>query len=147
MCCWSSVVVTNDILETVTELVNASATARSDGTLRGAQVAKHLSNCKRLSRIHGIAALLPNMLVCIEETDLYESWALTAEGTARVEVVNRRINPTPLFQVQSPLPKIQDMSSYELVLLLEEQWSFAWCRLPRKMAEREAICFRPGDSA
>ena len=62
-----------------------------------------------------------------------------------MELINGRVDPIPLFKLPDELPKIKDMTAYQMVLYLEQHCGFAWCRMPSKPADRAAISFRPPD--
>ena len=118
----SGVVATDEIIDTVTQLVEAAAIVRQDGRLPSVlRAPKSQSYDDQLASLDGIATLFPLLVTCVEDTAMHRAWALTAEGTRRVEMVHGRIGPMPLFKLPLVQPKIADMSAYHLVLYLEEQ--------------------------
>ena len=57
-------------------------------------------------------------------------------------MLQTRVDPSPLFELPAEMPPLQDLTSYQLVLVLEEQCGFTWRKMPGKK-EREVIAFVP----
>eukprot|EP00974_Lingulodinium_polyedra_P040254 3864449-Lingulodinium_polyedra.AAC.1 len=55
-----------------------------------------------------------------------------------------RWKPQQLFALPPRLPVVQEMTNFELILLLESR-GFMWHLLPRGRAARAALCFHPRD--
>ena len=60
-------------------------------------------------------------------------------------MLHSRVDPAPLFDLPEVLPSIENMSSYHLILYIEDKCDFSWCRMPSKKQDRLAISFRPHD--
>ena len=124
------------MIDVVTQLVLAGATA---GKPIGMRVAKHASSTIDLERVHQIAGACPDLLERIADTEIHEEWLLTDEGTWRVESIRSRVEPVPLFALPSYLPMIEDMTTYQMVLHLENNCGFMWMNMPRKTEDRVVI--------
>ena len=129
----------DDVIEVVTQFVLAGATA---GKPTGMRAPKHASSKIDLERMHQIADACPDLLERIADTEIHEEWLLTDGGTRRVESIRSRVELVPMFALPSDLPMIEDMTTYQLVLHLENDCGFMLMNVPRKIEE---ISFRPND--
>ena len=143
---WSSVVATEEIVNVVSQLVQAGAHVRQDGTTPcPLQVPKHPSHADLLAQVTSVAQSFPQFVTCLEDTEVHQAWALTMEGTKQVEMLHGRTNPSLVFELPVEAPANANMSSYHLVVFLEERYGFQWIGLPQKIVDRTALSFRPAD--
>ena len=143
----SGIAPVDETIDTFTLLVSAGAVSSQDGRVAGAlRVPKDESHAAQAASLENMAALFPLLVKCVEDTEVHKAWVLTTEGTRRVEVLHGRVNAMPLFDLPLVLPKIADMTSYQLVLFLEEQCEFTWIAMPKRQGDRIAISFRPTDA-
>ena len=52
-----------------------------------------------------------------------------------------------MFELPPVLPKLKDMTVYQLILFLEERGGFQWLQMPKRPADRIAITYRPRDAS
>ena len=141
------VVATDDIIDVVTQLCEAGA-VMSDATVpSGLRIPKLDSHADVMEKVELVAAQCPELLTCTEETAVYKAWHLSIKGSQQVEMLHSRVDPTPLFDLPEVLPCIENMSTYSLILYLEDRCGFVWCQMPRKKQDRASISFRPADPA
>ena len=137
---------TDDVIDVVSQLVESKAITGQDGKTHGMRIPKDASCNELLERVHSMADRCPDALVCLENTDFHEAWGLTAKATSEIEMLHSRTNPSPCFELPPSLPPIASMTSYQLVLMLEDNFRFSWCPLPRKLQDRIGISFLPRDA-
>ena len=136
---------TDNTLSVITQFVTASAITNSTGRVDVMRIPKDTSSNDLLLLVHEFAERCSTYVTRVEDTSAHESWCLTLEGTKRLEVVHIRKDPIPVFKLPPTLPMIKDLSSYQLVLFLENHCNFTWCPLPKRTCDRQAISFRPAD--
>ena len=139
---WANVVPTFDVIAIATHLVEAGAFTDNLGTSTGTHISKHSPDSDVLLQITQVAALCPDMVMRLEDAEEYESWCMTAKGTQAIELINTRCEPSLLFELPPELPKLKDMTVYQLILFLEDRHGFQWLQMPKKEVDRVAITYR-----
>lgn len=134
---------TDDAIDVVSRLVAASAITDKDGNTRGMRIPKDASHTEVLEHVQNLSTTCPNALVQLENTDFYEAWGPTAEATCQLEMIHAWTAHSPLFELPPALPPIDALSSYQMVVMLEDNVQFTWCRLPAKQEQRLAIAYLP----
>ena len=141
------IVATEDNINVITELVQAAAITTATGPSAIMRIAKDdPASSGLLQSVREFAEMCPTYMTRLENTNVHERWCISLEGTNKLELLHQRIEPSHVFKLPPALPMIQDMTSFQLALFLENHCRFSWVRLPKKTADREALSFRPTDA-
>ena len=78
----------------------------------------------------------------MQDAESHEAWCLTMSGTKDIDVLQMRVEPSLLFELPAKMPALEDVTSFQLVVVLEDQCGFTWRAMPRTK-ERDTIAFCP----
>ena len=139
------VVASDDLIDVVTQPCRAGAVMKDATVLNGFRIPKHDSTEGSMEQVERVVAAIPDLVTCTEDTAAYKAYCLTVKGSQQVEMLHSRVDPSPLSDLPAVLPAIENLSSYHLILYLEDRCGFNWCKMPSKKADRRAISFRHAD--